>query len=183
MISIGESISTARKLKGFSQERLAELSKVNIRTIQRIESNENEPRGKTLTLICDVLEINVEEIKKSKKTSKKMGEQITGWIFLIGLNFLLMAVFGFLFLDSNANWNSRLGGLLLSIFIPVTIVFFTKEMSGFERMIKFGFGLIIYIILSLITIGFQLAIVLFIPFLLIALAILYFGNNLIKHKN
>jgi uncharacterized Tic20 family protein len=41
---------------------LAESAKVNLRTIQRIENNESEPRGKTLNLICDVLDINAEDI-------------------------------------------------------------------------------------------------------------------------
>ena len=180
MNSIGEIINKKRKVKGFSQERLAELSNINLRTIQRIESNENEPRGKTLSLICNVLEINIETLIENTTLSKPLKEKIINWIFLIAFNFLLMTIFGFLLLDSNANWNSRLGGLLLSFLIPMTIVYFTKKMSSFERMIKFGFGFIIYIILSVFMIGIQNAIILLIPFLLIALAILYYGNQLIK---
>ena len=62
MNDIGNKIREIRKKKGYSQEELAENSKVNLRTIQRIEKNENEPHGKTLHLICKVLEVNVEEI-------------------------------------------------------------------------------------------------------------------------
>ena len=51
-----------RNRKGFSQEILAEESGLSLRTIQRIENSENVPRGKTLNLICDVLEIDVEEL-------------------------------------------------------------------------------------------------------------------------
>ena len=43
---VGVKIKELRKKKGFSQEELAETAKVNLRTIQRIENNENEPRGK-----------------------------------------------------------------------------------------------------------------------------------------
>lgn len=43
MNAIGKKISDTRKSKGFTQEELAELSKVNLRTIQRIENNKNEP--------------------------------------------------------------------------------------------------------------------------------------------
>ena len=50
MSIIGKKISETRKSKGLTQEELAELSKVNLRTIQRIENNESEPRGKTLFL-------------------------------------------------------------------------------------------------------------------------------------
>ncbi|MBZ9786684.1 helix-turn-helix domain-containing protein [Psychroflexus sp. CAK57W] len=50
------------KKKRLSQEELAESAKVNLRTIQRIENDESEPRGKTLNLICGVLDINTEGI-------------------------------------------------------------------------------------------------------------------------
>ena len=62
MNGIGKKIKELRKKKGLSQEELAESAKVNLRTIQRIENNESEPRGKTLNLICDVLQINAEDI-------------------------------------------------------------------------------------------------------------------------
>lgn len=62
MIEIGKKIKEVRKTKGLSQEELAEAAKVNLRTIQRIENNESEPRGKTLNLICEVLGLNTEEI-------------------------------------------------------------------------------------------------------------------------
>ena len=62
MNEIGKRIRDIRKKKRLSQEELAESAKVNLRTIQRIENNESEPRGKTLNLICDVLQINAEDI-------------------------------------------------------------------------------------------------------------------------
>lgn len=45
MSSIADLITNSRKSKNLTQEQLAELSKVNLRTIQRIENNENTPRG------------------------------------------------------------------------------------------------------------------------------------------
>lgn len=62
METIGIKISQIRKQKALTQEQLAELSKVNVRTIQRIESNETTPRGATLKLLCDALEITPDEI-------------------------------------------------------------------------------------------------------------------------
>ena len=62
MNEIGAKIKKQRKQKGLSQEELAESASVNLRTIQRIENNKNEPRGNTLNQICKVLEINAEEI-------------------------------------------------------------------------------------------------------------------------
>lgn len=71
MNEIGKKIREVRKKKGFSQEELAESAKVNLRTIQRIENNESEPRGKTLNLICEVLDIHAEDILDYGKQTDK----------------------------------------------------------------------------------------------------------------
>lgn len=71
MNEIGKKIKELRRKKGLSQEELAESAKVNLRTIQRIENNESEPRGKTLNLICEVLDINVEDILDYGKQTDK----------------------------------------------------------------------------------------------------------------
>lgn len=71
MNEIGKKIREVRKKKGLSQEKLAESAKVNLRTIQRIEKNESEPRGKTLNLICAVLNINAEDILDYGKQADK----------------------------------------------------------------------------------------------------------------
>ncbi|WP_452229299.1 DUF4870 domain-containing protein [Lacinutrix sp. MEBiC02404] len=71
MNEIGKKIRDIRKKKGLSQEELAESAKINLRTVQRIENNESEPRGKTLNLICQVLDLNAEDILDyGKKTDR-----------------------------------------------------------------------------------------------------------------
>ena len=62
METIGAKISKIRKQKGMSQEVLSDLAKINLRTLQRIEKEENEPRGNTLQQICEALKINIEEL-------------------------------------------------------------------------------------------------------------------------
>ena len=182
---VAKKISETRKAKGLTQEELADKSKVNLRTIQRIENNESEPRGKTLSLICDALELDRSDltiIENGKIIG--IGAKIVNSFFLIALNLILMGIIGFLTLDSNANMNSRLGGILLSIFLPIFIVLLTKKMSGMERMLKFGFGYIAYFFLVMITQGFPLGFVtgLF-PCLLLSLSVLYFGQKLIEDRN
>ncbi|MEP1488579.1 MAG: helix-turn-helix domain-containing protein [Algibacter sp.] len=71
MNELGNKIKEARKRKGYSQEELAELAKINMRTIQRIENNENEPRGKTLNLICDALDLSTKDILDYGKHTDK----------------------------------------------------------------------------------------------------------------
>ena len=67
MTEIGKGIKEIRLKKGLSQEELAESSKVNLRTIQRIENNETKPRRKTLKLIFDALDVEVIEVEKQKE--------------------------------------------------------------------------------------------------------------------
>ncbi len=62
MKTLGEKIAEIRKQKGLSQESLAESAGVNLRTVQRIENNETEPRGTTLKLLCSALNVNVEDM-------------------------------------------------------------------------------------------------------------------------
>lgn len=62
MENIGQKIIELRKSKGLTQEGLAEKAKVNLRTIQRIEKEENKPSGNTLKLICEALDTLPEKI-------------------------------------------------------------------------------------------------------------------------
>ncbi len=53
---LNEMIIQARKAKGFTQEELATLTKVNLRTIQRLEGGESKPRAYTLKAIEKALD-------------------------------------------------------------------------------------------------------------------------------
>lgn len=176
-----QKIKEARKEKGLTQEDLYELSKVNLRTIQRIENNENSPRGTTLYFISDALEIDLSKFNSNKSKHSNYLKVIVEILFLAIINFALIGVIGFLTLDSNANMNSSFGGFLISIFIPYYIVTQTKQMSNLERLFKFGTGFILYFLLVFFrhnfAIGFSTALF---PCLAISLAMLYFGKILIK---
>jgi XRE family transcriptional regulator, regulator of sulfur utilization len=61
-MKVHQKIINARKLKGFTQEQLADISNVTVRTIQRIESGESTPRAYSLKAIATALDINFEEL-------------------------------------------------------------------------------------------------------------------------
>lgn len=63
---LGMKISGFRKEKGLTQEQLSEKSRINIRTIQRIETGEVTPRINTLKIILEVLGKDFEEINGLK---------------------------------------------------------------------------------------------------------------------
>ncbi|MCW8108331.1 serine hydrolase [Alteromonas ponticola] len=51
-----------RKLKGYSQEKLADLTNVTVRTIQRVEKGEVQPQLRTVKLLAAALEIEVDDL-------------------------------------------------------------------------------------------------------------------------
>lgn len=59
---LAKRVKELRNRRGFSQELLAENSGLGIRTIQRIENGETEPRGDTLRRLASALDANPEEI-------------------------------------------------------------------------------------------------------------------------
>ena len=65
MSQLGHQIIQVRKNKGISQEQLAEDSKVNLRTIQRIEKGETTPHGETLKRISVALEVPLTDLVSS----------------------------------------------------------------------------------------------------------------------
>lgn len=183
MITIGEKIINERKKKGLTQEDLAELSKINLRTIQRIENSQNIPRGKTLNLIGDALQLDIEDLTaiSAKENKKSIGEIIANLVFLIVFNITLMSVFGYLTLDPYDIINSRIGALLLSFFVPFFIVLKTINMRNTERLLKFGTGFIVYFILILFSIGIPRGFVsTLIPCIFLNLAVLFYGKELFK---
>ncbi len=62
---LSERMVSERKKKGLTQEELAEQSGVNIRTVQRIESEDVKPRAHTIKALALVLEINPEALQDS----------------------------------------------------------------------------------------------------------------------
>ena len=59
---LGERLKAIRKTKGYSQEALAEESKVSLKTIQRIENAKNDPTGDTIQRISSALNISPDEL-------------------------------------------------------------------------------------------------------------------------
>ena len=60
--SISENLIYQRKLKGYSQEDLAEKTSVDVRTIQRIEKGEVQPHLQTVKLLAVGIDINVDDL-------------------------------------------------------------------------------------------------------------------------
>jgi transcriptional regulator with XRE-family HTH domain len=141
MSVIGKKINEVRKSKGLTQEELADLSKVNLRTIQRIENNESEPRGKTLILICEALDIDVEELISSKKQMEDNSNN--------------QLVYGFTLASKGKRFVANLLETIIyfiTIFIPYTI-YKTPSLKDYlngDNPIGFGFAAIFGLIVGAI---------------------------------
>jgi uncharacterized Tic20 family protein len=61
-MDLSQKLKELRARKGFSQEQLAYAAAINLRTVQRIESGETEPRGDTLKRLANALNITPDEL-------------------------------------------------------------------------------------------------------------------------
>lgn len=59
---LGERIKNLRKEKGYTQERLAELAKIDPTTVIAIENARRNPTFKTLSKIAHALKVNISEL-------------------------------------------------------------------------------------------------------------------------
>jgi len=69
----GEQIAKQRKLKGLTQEELAETCQLNVRTVQRIEAGETDPRLYTLRCIADTLGVSIESLMPPARSKSERG--------------------------------------------------------------------------------------------------------------
>lgn len=88
-LTISEQIRSFRKSKGLSQEALAENARINLRTLQRIETGNAVPRGETLRLLSRALDVSVEELYEASETPVAL-EDDPGFLKLMSLSALTL---------------------------------------------------------------------------------------------
>lgn len=67
---IGKMIKGARLRKGYSQQQLADLAQLNLRSVQRIENAEVLPRDYSLNLLARHLDLDMEVMEQLKKNDE-----------------------------------------------------------------------------------------------------------------
>ncbi|HKG04859.1 MAG TPA: helix-turn-helix domain-containing protein [Pedobacter sp.] len=90
-IELAQKIKELRIRKGLSQEKLAEAAQINLRTIQRIEGGETEPRGDTLQRIANALDITPDELIDWTEREDK---GLLAFLNLSALSFLAFPLLG-----------------------------------------------------------------------------------------
>ena len=90
----GELIKQLRLKKGLTQEELAARTDISVRTIQRIENGEVDPRAYTLQTIASALEVDFEVLAKSDDLSATISPGGNSkWLPVLHLSGLLLLVF------------------------------------------------------------------------------------------
>jgi transcriptional regulator with XRE-family HTH domain len=59
---LSKRVKELRLKRGLSQDQLADISGLSLRTVQRVESGQNIPRGDTLSRLAIALQVSTEEI-------------------------------------------------------------------------------------------------------------------------
>ena len=103
-IELAQRIKTLRNRKGYSQEELSEKTGLSLRTVQRIENGETEPRGDSLKRMATVFDVSPDEIVDWTVQEDKG--------FLISLN---LSALGFMFFP------------ILGILVPLIIWISKKD--------------------------------------------------------
>jgi uncharacterized Tic20 family protein len=147
-MTIGYFIKEARLKKGMTQEELAAKTDISVRTIQRIEKDEVDPRSYTLHTIASVLEIAYEELinLSNNDADEENSEECKIWLPLL-----------------------HLSGLFILLLPPIIIWIWKKEKIPAIRkhavdVVNFQFSMTIYlfssVFLTLFIIGIPLLILL-----------------------
>ena len=84
---LSKRIKVLRQRKGMSQDELADLSGLSLRTIQRIENGETEPLGDTLKRLASAFDVAPDEI-----TDWQIKED-SGYLMLLNLSALSFLIF------------------------------------------------------------------------------------------
>tara|TARA_R110002153_G_scaffold130527_1_gene279424 strand:+ start:225 stop:806 length:582 start_codon:yes stop_codon:yes gene_type:complete len=172
MENIGQKIVELRKSKGYTQEELAEKAKVNLRTIQRIENEENKPSGNTLKFICEALDTLPEKIidygkKEDLKLLVLMHLSVITYLVIPIGNILIPLIFWVSKKDKIINLDEKgtrllnfqiIWTVLTTITLSTALLTATLELTNLENGYISYVLLFLFVILNIINVAMALII-------------------------
>lgn len=139
--NLGEKLKELRVMKGISQEELAELAGVSLRTVQRFENSETKPRGDTVRRLFQIFGKSPEAMYDCQKEDNKnylMLLALSGWVFLfsptLGIIFSLLV---WLNKADKINGVNELGKNLLNFLITMALPFYLFKAVSFLKLFPF----------------------------------------------
>ena len=138
-MNLSQRVKELRCRKGLSQELLAEESGLSLRTIQRIENNESEPRGDTLKRLAIALDTSPDEILdwiilEDKGYLSLMSLSALGFLFFPILGIILPLIFWILKKDKYKDVN-ELGKSILNFEITWCLLLFSYFIIIFSGLL------------------------------------------------
>ena len=159
---LGKRISELRKEKGLTQEELVEQCNINVRTIQRIEAGEVNPRTYTIKTILNVLGEDFtdklmvkEDLKNHSFTLKEQKRLELSWISGIVLVILSSIVIVHSYMTRTSNWSDAITTIVLLLI--VSLFFYLRgykvlavKFSNYllKMSVYFGFFLLVLIFIG-----------------------------------
>lgn len=86
---LGQKISALRKSKGLTQEELVDRCNISVRTIQRIETGEVNPRSYTVKTILEALESDFNTLREDYGFSKRLLRSLQ-WAWIAGILYFIL---------------------------------------------------------------------------------------------
>lgn len=147
---LAERLVYQRKLKGLSQEQLAERTQVTVRTIQRLEKGEVTPHLRTVKLLAAVLELEVDDLLQLEDPRNENLQ--TKWLLLmhsspfIGFVMPFLNILGPLFIwihkrEDNPLYDAH-GRAVLNFQITMTLAYLLAFIALLSVQ---GFGFLFFI--------------------------------------
>ena len=152
---LGQKIASLRKIKGLTQEELCQACNINIRSLQRIESGEVNPRAFTLKLISEQLnydfwtEVAEEQAEREKSwwnrnfvsppSDRTMAEHAR-WGWIGGIVYFLLTipdvVMGFWRYSGTFDPSATVYYVLVSIGVILSSIIFFRAFSSLGRKLN-----------------------------------------------
>ena len=167
---LGKRISELRKGKGLTQEELVEQCNINVRTIQRIEAGEVNPRSYTVKIILEVLGEDLKNITVKLLTENIEREWFknelktlnNSWIYGVFYSIFILVVV-LMQIYFTANNVSNLGVLTFKIFFSILFfILIIPFLNGYKVIAKkFNNTLLINAVYIYLGVGFIMIIIMF----------------------
>ena len=157
MSDIAQKIKQIRKQQGMAQEELAARADLNLRTVQRLESGDSEPRGKTLQLLATALEVEVSELvetclKEDRGMLTLLHLSPLGFFLLPLGNVLLPLVIWLTQKDKVAEIRASGAEILNFQLVWTALIFLSATLLTASKIMHFGgWNFLFYVILGLLA--------------------------------
>lgn len=78
-MNIGEKLKIIRKDRGLTQEKLSDITKISIASIQRYELGKRQPTMKTVNKFAEALEVSIDELILGETSINELKEFINNF--------------------------------------------------------------------------------------------------------